>query len=115
MDGETATPLRVALVALDAAGLDAFGRALAEAFRAGDSRAPGPVVRLAIAPSAAAPLWRWSALAGVSRAGEIAALGEVVVDAVVVDAASPRLSAVAELGAVLGAAVLALPRVERPA
>jgi len=112
MDGTASRPLRVALVDLDWADLDAFRAALAAALEhAGEdpARARSAQVRLVVAQGPDAPSFRWARLAGVPRAGEVARLSEVVVDAVVLSARSPRASSTARLSAALGALVVPLP------
>jgi hypothetical protein len=114
MDGAAPRPLRVALVDLDWADLDAFRGALASALEhAGDdpARAAAAQVRLVVAPGPDAPSFHWARLAGAPRAGEVARLSEVVVDAVVLSARSPRASSTARLSAALGALVVTLPPV----
>jgi len=112
MDGAAPRPLRVALVDLDWADLDAFRGALASALeRAGDdpARAQSARIRLVVAPGPDAPSFHWARLAGAPRAGEVSRLSEVVVDAVVLSARSPRASSTARLAAALGALVVTLP------
>jgi len=112
MDGAAPRPLRVALVDLDWADLDAFRGALAAALeRAGDdpARAHAARVRLVVAPGPDAPSFHWARLAGAPRAGEVSRLSEVVVDAVVLSARSPRAASTARLSAALGALVVTLP------
>ena len=112
MDGSAPRPLRVALVDLDWADLDAFRGALASALeQAGDdpARARAARVRMVIAPGPDAPSFHWARLAGAPRAGEVAKLSEVVVDAVVLSARSPRAASTARLSAALGALVVSLP------
>lgn len=112
MDGAAPRPLRVALVDLDWADLDAFRGALASALEhAGDdpARAATAQVRLVVAQAPDAPSFLWARLAGAPRAGEVARLSEVVVDAVVLSARSPRASSTARLSAALGALVITLP------
>ena len=112
MDGAARSPLRVALVDLDWADLDAFRGALATALeQAGDdpARAAAAQVRLVVAPGPDAPAFHWARLAGAPRAGEVAKLSEVVVDAVVLSARSPRAASTARLSAALGALVVTLP------
>ena len=104
--------MRIALVDLDWADLDAFRGALASALKdAGDdpARAAEAEVRLVVAQGRDAPSFLWAKLAGVPRAGEGARLAEVVVDAVILSARSPRASSTARLSAALGAMVVALP------
>lgn len=106
-------PLRMALVDLDWADLDAFRGALAGALGdAGEdpARALEAEVRLVVAQGPDAPSFQWARLAGAPRAGEVARLSEVVVDAVILSARSPRASSTARLSAALGALVIALPR-----
>ena len=115
MDGAAPRPLRVALVDLDWADLDAFRGALASALEhAGDdpARARSARVRLVIAPGPDAPSFHWAGLAGAPRAGEVARLSEVVVDAVVLSARSPRAASTARLSAALGALVVTLPEAQ---
>jgi hypothetical protein len=112
MDGSTPRPLRIALVDLDWADLDAFRGTLAQALKdAGDdaTRAAEAEVRLVVAQGPDAPSFLWARLAGVPRAGESSRLAEVVVDAVVLSTRSPRASSTARLSAALGAMVIALP------
>lgn len=107
MQGGREAPIRVALVDVEAAGLDLWRDALAAAGGA-TSRASAEV-RLVIADSTADLAWRWGALAHTPCAGEVAALGEQVTDAVVIGAHSPRADAAAHLAAALGARVVRLP------
>lgn len=109
MDGRAAERVRVALVDLDAARLDAFRDVLARALAGGDTAARSADVRLVVSPDATTVPWRWAVLAGVSRAGEVAALADVVVDGVLVAEESPRAAATARLAGALGARVLAVP------
>ena len=112
MDGAAPRPLRVALVDLDWADLDAFRGALASALEHdGDdpARAAAAQVRLVVAQGPDAPSFHWARLAGAPRAGEVSRLSEVVVDAVVLSARSPRASSTARLAAALGALVVTLP------
>jgi len=112
VDGAAPRPLRVALVDLDWADLDAFRGALASALEhVGDdpARAAAAQVRLVVAQGPDAPSFHWARLAGAPRAGEVARLSEVVVDAVVLSARSPRASSTARLSAALGALVVPLP------
>src|SRR5262245_40735290 len=112
MDGAAPRPLRVALVDLDWADLDAFRPALASALaQAGDdpARAASARVRLVVAQGPDAPSFQWAKLAGAPRAGEVSRLSEVVVDAVILSARSPRASLTARLSAALGALVVSLP------
>ena len=112
MEARGANGLRVALVDLDARGLDAFRAVLgaADAPRDDDAGRPrGIEVRFVVDRAADGVLFRWARLAGVPRAGEIAALGGAIVDAVLVGGASPRTQAAVRLAASLGARVAVLP------
>jgi hypothetical protein len=112
MDQASPRALRLALIDLDWADLDAFRGALANALKdAGEDplRALEAEVRLVVAQGPDAPSFHWARLAGAPRAGEVARLSEVVVDAVILSARSPRASSTARLSAALGALVIALP------
>src|SRR5262245_45989358 len=115
MDGRAAERVRVALVDLDAARLDAFRDVLARALAGGEPAARAADVRLGVSPDGTTLPWRWAALAGVPRAGEIAALADVVVDGVLVAEESPRAALCVRLAGALGARVLTLPAPVAPA
>ena len=104
--------MRVALVDVDAGGLDRWRESLARSLGARDGE--WLVARLVIDDDPGHPAWRWAGLAGVPRAGEVAALGEVVVEAVAIGRRSPRAETAARLASSLGARVFYLTPDELP-